>query len=145
MRFRAGTYGLNFCHDLLKHILEVEKLKSFVRILLFFQSMPKNKSYTPISSKQRKGGNKKTLQNFELYFLNFFSHMSYFFLFEDLWFIPFGFVMRKLFAILFFGHLEHLPKKITCRIHFWMQFLQFFKKEVLCGLVFLLKQSHHLN
>jgi len=58
MEFWAGIYGLNFSYDFLKKILNIEKLISFVGILIFFQLVLGNKSYAQISSKQRRGGNK---------------------------------------------------------------------------------------
>jgi len=119
MGFGASIYGLIFWHDFLKLFWKMEKLIIFMQISIFFQLMPGNKSYAQISLKQGHGGNKQN-SNFQI---------DYFFLHRKLWFIPFVFVTRKLWTILFFRQLEHLLEKITYRIHFRMQFLQFKKKS----------------
>jgi len=130
MQFRVGTYGLNFCPDFLKLFLKIEKLISFVRIYIFSLSVYGNKSYDQISLNQGRGGNKKNLLKNGKSFFWIFSHWLYFCLCGNLSFIPFGFVMRNLWIILFLGQLEHIPEKITCRIHFLMQFLQLKKSSM---------------
>ena len=57
------------------------------------------------------GQQKKFFKSLNFFFSIFFPHRLYFCLSGKLWFIPFGFVMRKLWTILVFGHLEHLPEK----------------------------------
>jgi len=143
MGFRAGTYRLNFFYDFWKLSLNIEKHISFMGIYIFFQLVPGNKSYTQISSNQGNGDNNFFFEIWISFSWMYPSCRLYFCLCVKLWFIPFGFVMRKLWTILFFGQLEHLLEKITFRIHFWMQFLQFFKKNFLHVLVFFLEQSHH--
>jgi len=100
MGFWAGTYGCNFCHDFFNLLLKIEKLIIFVGIYIFFQSVPGNKSYAQSNSKQRRGGNKKKIE-FKKRIEFFLPHRLYIFLHGNLWFIPFGFVMRKLWTILF--------------------------------------------
>jgi len=63
-------------------------------------------------SNMLKTSSKKTFVKNWMFFECFF-HRLYFCLFGKLWFIPFGFVIRKLWTILFWGHLEHLPKEKT--------------------------------
>jgi len=61
--------------------------------IIFFQSVPGNKSSAQISSKQGRGGSIKHFQKFELKKIKN-SYRVYFCLSGKLWFIPFGFVMR---------------------------------------------------
>jgi len=78
MGFWVGTYGLNFCYDFW-NFFEDRKMIIFKGIYIFFQSMPGNKSYAQISSKQ--GRVKKKLNSF----LGIFSLIdSYFSTFEAL-------------------------------------------------------------
>jgi len=51
--------------------------------------------------------------------------------------------MRKLWTILFFGHLKHLPEKNNLQDSFFNAIFTVVQKKVSCGLVFLLEQSHH--
>jgi len=62
MGFWVGTYGLNFCYDILKLILNIKKLIIFKGILLFFQLVLGNKSNVQISSKQGRGGIQKKFE-----------------------------------------------------------------------------------
>jgi len=111
----------------LEFFWKIEKLNSFTGIYIYISSIGawEQKLCRKIS-KQEMGGNKFFFAKFDFYF--FIIEYS-FCLNGKFWFIPFGFVMRKLWTILFFGQLKHLPEKITYRIHFLMQFLQFFKKR----------------
>jgi len=49
--------------------------------------------------------------------------------------------MKMLWTTLTFRQSKHLLEKITCRIHFLMQFSQIFKKYCLIGLRLMLEQS----
>jgi len=62
-KISGSTYGLKFFPDFFKFILKIEKLISFVGISIFFQSVPGNKSYVHISSKQERGGSQKKFEN----------------------------------------------------------------------------------
>jgi len=141
MGFQASIYGLNFCHYFLNFLFKIEK-KILSSYEFFFSIGDQEQKLCPNKLKTRKGGNKKKLKFWKT-ILEFFSHRLYFCLHVKLWFIPF--VMRKLWTILFFRPLKHLLEKITCRIYFWMQFLQFNIKIVPHGLVCFLEQSHHWN
>jgi len=59
-----------------------------------------------------------------------FPFKDYIFFHVKLLFILFGLVMRKLWKILFLGPSNYLLEKNTYRIHFLIQFLQFFKTIV---------------
>jgi len=123
MEFWVGTYGLNCYHDFLKLFWRL-KNKSASWKYYFFSIGAQEQKLCPNKLKTRERGQQKKNWNFEVFFLEVFSHRLYIFLHVKFWFIPFGFVMRKLWTILFFGQLEHLLEKITCRICSWMQFLQ---------------------
>jgi len=63
MRFWASTYGLSFCPDFSKLFLKIEKIISFMGIYIF-QSVPGNKSYAQVSSKQGRGGSRNIFAKF---------------------------------------------------------------------------------
>jgi len=86
-------------------------------------------------SKQKKKSTKTWVYiYFFIFFIFFIDHI---FVYMKLWFIPSRLVMWKLWTILFFRQSKHLLTKITYRIHFWIQFLQFKKKKCKTRLNFL--------
>jgi len=113
MRICIGTYRLNFFPDFLKLFFKTEKLISFVGIYIFFQLVPRNKSYAQIRSKQGREGSKINFVRIWIFFIEFFTMDYIIFLSGKLLFIPFGFVMRKLWTISFFRYLKHLAEKIN--------------------------------
>jgi len=68
--------------------IEDRKVDKLCGNVMFFQLVHGNKSCAQISAKQGRGSSQKKLQKFE-----------------------FGFVMRKLWRISFWGHVEHLLEK----------------------------------
>jgi len=108
MGFRGGTYRLNFCYDFLKLFLKIEKLISFVGMYIFFQSVPKNKNYTQISSKQRRRATKKICKNLNFFF-EFFSSRDYILVYVES-FDSFN-LDEKVMDNLIWGHLEHFFEK----------------------------------
>ncbi len=81
------------------------------------------------------------IHNFDFFSKKYFSYILYFFstLKEFIYFIWISDV--KVMDNLVWGQSKHLLEKITCRIHFKMQFLQLKKnpRSLLC----FLEQSHH--
>jgi len=72
MRFWAHTYRLNFGPDFLKLFLKIEKLISFVGILLFFSFGAREQKLCPNKVKiGERGQHKKICKNLN-FFLNFF-------------------------------------------------------------------------
>ena len=100
---------------LFETFLEDRKSDKLHGNIIFFTIGAREQKLWQISWKQGTGGSlgskKKIWKILNFFFLKFFTCRLCFCLSGKLWFIWFGFVMKKLWTFLFFGQLEHLFEK----------------------------------
>jgi len=109
----SGRYlWAEFLSWFFENFLRKEKMNSF-KAYNFFQSVPGNKSYAEISSKQ--GSAKKNSKfEFKFFFFVYYIFSTWKAFIHSIW-ICYEKVMDNL---IFVAIKEHILEKITCRIHF---------------------------
>jgi len=105
----SGRYlRAEFLYWFFETFFEDRRIDKLCGNIIFFSIVAQEQK---LCSNKVKLGERGSKKQFAKIWINFFYHTLYFCLSKRLSFIPFRFVMRKLWTILFFGHSKHLPEK----------------------------------